>query len=59
MGKITVTQVRSSIGHPKLQKKTLEALGLGRPSKSNSLEKTPQIEGMIRQVKHLIKVEAH
>jgi large subunit ribosomal protein L30 len=35
----------------------LTALGLGRISSSNELTLTPQIEGMIAKVAHLIKVE--
>ena len=55
--KLKVTQVRSSIGHPTRQKKTLEALGLGKIGRTRLHEKTLPIEGMIAKVSHLVKVE--
>jgi len=57
MGKIKVTQVRSTIDRPERQKRTIRALGLGRINKSRIHEDTPQIRGMIEQVKHLVRVE--
>ncbi len=57
MKKIKITQVRSGIGHPKRQKRTLEALGFKRLNQTLEVEVTPQIEGMIRKVKHLIEIE--
>jgi len=39
------------------QKRTIEALGLGRPNYSNILPDNPQIRGMIDVVSHLVKVE--
>jgi len=57
MKKIKITQVKSSIGKPKRQKRTLEALGLRRIRHSRELEVNPQIQGMINKVSHLIKVE--
>ena len=57
MKKVKVTLVKSKIGRPERQKLTLVALGLGRISSSNELTLTPQIEGMIAKVAHLIKVE--
>jgi len=57
MATIKVTQVKSSIKRPKNQKLTLEALGLGRINKSVEHTSTPQIEGMIAKVAHLVKVE--
>lgn len=56
MSKIKISQVRSSIDRPKDQKATLIALGLGRIGKSKELELTPQIQGMINKVAHLISV---
>jgi large subunit ribosomal protein L30 len=55
--KVKVTLAKSKIGHPERQKRTLVALGLGRISSSNELALTPQIEGMIAKVAHLVKVE--
>lgn len=57
MTKIKVTQTRSIIDRPKDQKKTIEALGLGRPHWEKIHNDTPQIRGMIRKVSHLVKVE--
>ncbi|OFX67614.1 MAG: 50S ribosomal protein L30 [Bacteroidetes bacterium GWE2_29_8] len=57
MKKVVVKQVRSSIGRPERQKRTLIALGLTRIGKKNELIATPQIVGMINKVKHLIEVE--
>ncbi|MBU2446544.1 MAG: 50S ribosomal protein L30 [Bacteroidetes bacterium] len=55
--KLKITQTRSIIDRPKDQKKTIEALGLGRPNWVKIHNDTPQIRGMIRKVTHLLKVE--
>jgi large subunit ribosomal protein L30 len=55
--KVKVTQVRSVIGRPKRQRETLVALGLRRMNASVEHEATPQIQGMITKVNHLVKVE--
>ena len=57
MKKYKVTQVRSTIKRPGDQKRTMEALGLRKINQSVEHQATPQIEGMINAVKHLIKVE--
>ncbi len=57
MGKVKVKLVKSPIDHPERQKRTLKALGLGKMNATKELELTPQIEGMIRKVHHLIEVE--
>jgi large subunit ribosomal protein L30 len=57
MSKIKVIQTRSIIDRPKDQKKTIEALGLGRPRWEKIHNDTPQIRGMINKVSHLVKVE--
>jgi large subunit ribosomal protein L30 len=57
MSKIKVTQIRSIIDRPKIQKRTIEALGLGRPNWEKIHNDTPQIRGMINKVNHLVKVE--
>ena len=56
MGKVKIIQVRSRIGRPKDQKRTLDALGLRKMNKSVEHEDNPQILGMIDKVRHLIKV---
>jgi large subunit ribosomal protein L30 len=57
MKKIRITQVRSGIGKPAVQKRTLEALGLKKMHQSVEKEATEQILGMCRRIGHLIKVE--
>lgn len=57
MKKYKVTQVRSSIGRPATQKRTLEALGLRKLNQTVEHQGTPQIEGMIEKVRHLVIVE--
>ena len=57
MGKIAITQIRSSIKRPNDQKLTLQALGLGKLNRTVEVEKTPQIQGMVNKVKHLLTVK--
>ena len=59
MSKVKITQIRSTIGRPARQKKTIQALGLGRISKSVEVENTPQIAGMVNKVAHLVKTGAN
>jgi large subunit ribosomal protein L30 len=54
---IKITQTKSVIDRIEKQKKTIEALGLGRPNYSVVKKDTPQIRGMIEKVKHLVRVE--
>ena len=55
--KIKVTQIRSQIGRPKDQAATLRGLGLGKIGRSKELVDTPEVQGMVRKVAHVIKVE--
>ncbi len=55
--KIKITQTRSVIDQIEPQKKTIEALGLGRPNWSVVKNDTPQIRGMIQKVFHLVSVK--
>ncbi len=55
--KAKITQVRSRIGRPERQKRTLDALGLTKMGKVKEVVLTPQVEGMINKVKHLLSVE--
>lgn len=57
MAKVKITQVRSVIKRPQNQKLTIKALGLGKINRTVEKESTPQIEGMIRTVAHLVSVE--
>ncbi len=54
--RIEVTQVRSGIGRPEKHRRTLRALGLTRHQGSVVHEDTPSIQGMIKQVTHLVRV---
>lgn len=55
--KVTVTQVKSSIGSTERQKKTLRGLGLRKIGQSNTIELTPAVQGMITKVAHLLDTE--
>ena len=57
MAKIRITQVKSKIGKPERQKRTLEALGISKLNHSVEHEATPQVLGMVTKVNHLVKVE--
>lgn len=54
---IKITQIKSAIGSPKVQKLTVEALGIKKLNQSKVHKATPQILGMIKKVRHLVKVE--
>tara|TARA_B100000530_G_scaffold312917_1_gene240890 strand:+ start:90 stop:278 length:189 start_codon:yes stop_codon:yes gene_type:complete len=57
MQKIKIKQIRSPIGRKSNQKKILISLGLNKINRERILEDTPSIMGMIKKVKHLVKVE--
>lgn len=57
MAKIKVTQIKSGIDRPERQKRTLAALGLRKLNASVEVDATPQIQGMVNKVAHLVKVE--
>lgn len=57
MSKIKVTQVKSIIQSKGKHKKTIIALGLGKPNYSNVLPDNEQTKGMINTVKHLVVTE--
>ncbi len=57
MKMIRVKQVKSGIGNPERQKRTLTALGLNKMHKTVELEANPAIMGMIRKVEHLVQIE--
>jgi len=56
MEKIKIKQVKSGIGKPLRQKRTLQALGFKRLNHVIEVEMTPQVEGMVNKVKHLIEI---
>jgi large subunit ribosomal protein L30 len=56
--KLKITQVKSGIGRPPEQRRTLLGLGLRGPHKTVVLQDTVSIRGMIRKVSHLVTVES-
>ncbi len=57
MSKVRITQIKSQIGQSERHRGTLRALGLGRIGKSREHQETPVLAGMLRKVRHLVKVE--
>ncbi len=57
MRTVKVTQIKSAIGQNPANRGTLRSLGLGRIGKSNELKESPELDGKLRKVAHLIKVE--
>jgi large subunit ribosomal protein L30 len=57
MARIRVTQVRSLIGWPGDQRRTVRALGLRKIGHSVLHEDTPDVRGMVFKVKHIVRVE--
>ena len=55
--KIEITLVKSAIGYNVKQKYTLEALGLRKMNQKITKNNSDTIQGMIRKVHHLVKVE--
>lgn len=56
MAKIKIQQVRSRIRCPRVQKATLDALGLHKMNAVVEHEDTASIRGMVEKVKHLVKI---
>ncbi len=57
MSIVRIKQVRSTIKTTENQKRTIQALGLGKINRVKEVENTPQIAGMIQKVLHLVVVE--
>ncbi|MFZ5629694.1 MAG: 50S ribosomal protein L30 [Spirochaetota bacterium] len=58
MKKVRVTQTRSATRKSDKQKATLVALGLRRIGMSREHVVTPQLEGMLKKIGFLVKIEA-
>lgn len=56
MAKIAITQIKSRINCPAVQKRTLDALGLRKMNHTVVKEENPAILGMVKAVHHLVKV---
>ena len=57
MAKLRLTQTRSQIGQSQRHRGTLRALGLGKIGRTAEHDDTPVIAGMLRKVRHLVRVE--
>ncbi len=57
MAKIRVTLVKSTIGQVASVKGTVAALGLKKIRSSKELDDSPAVQGMLKKVQHLVKVE--
>ena len=56
--KLRITQVRSLIGSQPKHKRTMKAIGFHRLRETLVKDDTPQLRGMLHQVRHLVHVEA-
>jgi large subunit ribosomal protein L30 len=54
---LRITQTRSQIGQTERHRGTLRALGLGKIGRSAEHAESPSLTGMLRKVRHLVKVE--
>ena len=57
MARVKITQIKSKIGQSERHRGTLRALGLDRIGHSVEQTESPVLDGMLRKVRHLVKVE--
>ena len=57
MAKVRITQMRSQIGQSQRHRGTLRALGLGKIGQTVEHDDGPVLTGMLRKVRHLVRVE--
>ena len=57
MKKVKITRTRGGIRRLPAQRATLAALGLHKIGKTVEKELTPQIEGMIKVISHMVEIE--
>ena len=57
MARVKITQVKSQIGQSGPHRGTLRALGLGKIGRTAEHDESPVLAGMLRKVRHLVKVE--
>ena len=57
MANVRITQTRSQIGQSEKHRGTLRALGLGKIGRTVEKRESPQLAGMLRKVRHLVKIE--
>jgi large subunit ribosomal protein L30 len=56
MAKLTITQVKSSVGASRKQLETLKTLKLGKIGRSTEREDHPTVRGLVNSVRHLVDV---
>jgi large subunit ribosomal protein L30 len=56
MSTVRITQTKSTIGQTQKHRGTLRSLGLGRIGKSTEQTVSPELEGKLRHVAHLVSV---
>ena len=54
---LRITLVKSAIGYTEKHKATVRALGLRRMHQSVVHQDSPSLQGMLRKINHLVKVE--
>jgi large subunit ribosomal protein L30 len=54
---VTIKQVKSANGTNPSQKATLAALGLGKIGRAVERKDSPQLQGQLRTVSHLVEVD--
>ena len=54
-----LTQVKSAIGQNPANRGTLRSLGLGRIGQTNEIKDSPELQGKLRKVAHLVLVEGN
>jgi len=55
--RIKVTLIRSKIGKPAKQRKTLAALGLKKLHQTKTFDNSPAMMGMVKKINHLLRIE--
>ena len=56
-GRLKITLVRSTIGRPWDQERTVRALGIRRMHQTVVRPDNPSIRGMVTKIRHLVEVE--
>jgi large subunit ribosomal protein L30 len=57
VSKVRITQVKSEIGETQKHRGTLRALGLRKIGQTVEHDETPVLAGMLRKVRHLVRVD--
>jgi large subunit ribosomal protein L30 len=55
---LKITQVRSQIGQSERHRGTLRALGLGKIGRTVEHTEGPEVAGMLRKVRHLVRIDS-